>query len=76
MRSPQKAHGITSISYHIHVSQTKSTCYLEALKSHAFAQPTSQSMIHLIPSPSISIQNPPYIGTTSYIMHLEKKNHT
>jgi len=42
MKSCQESHGITSNSYHIHVSHTKSTCYLKTSKSHANAQPTNQ----------------------------------
>jgi len=31
MKSHQESHGITSSSYHIDVSHTKSTCYLKTL---------------------------------------------
>jgi len=50
MKSRQGTHWITSNSYHIHVSHTKSTCNIKALYSHANEQPTNQSMIHFIPN--------------------------
>ena len=59
MKSHQDIHGITSISYHIHVSHTKTICYLKTSQSHANTQPTSQFMIYLTPSTPISVHKIP-----------------
>ena len=74
MRSPQEANGITSISYHIYVSHTKTSCYRETLKSHAIAQPANNQGFISYPIHQFQFKNTSYKSTTSYTRHLEKQN--
>jgi len=60
-------------SYHIHLSHTKSTCYLKALYSHANAQPTHQ--IHIsFHTKHINLSSKYPIIHTKSLVHAYKSN--
>jgi len=73
MKSPQETHGITSISYHIHVSHTKTTCYINTSQSHANAPPTNQSIVHSMSSTTYNSLIPSHLNIHNIIPQALKR---